>query len=372
MMNRHSPQTYQDRITDEAAEWFARVQESAFNAEDRAAFATWLQASAENVREYLQVAAMWQDIEELGPEPDIDALIKAAQSDHDQNILPLFDDTSDRSERSSTCDHNNVGGRTNQDDRVEGSQTARHSWLKWNGIAASMVLVIGIVVFFNTGPSPTTYQTGIGELISFPLPDGSIVTLNTQSTILLRYSDTYRDIILTQGEVLFDVVKEPNRRFRVLTDDAVIEAIGTRFNVHYRDADTTVTVVEGIIAVKQTGQAGQATTDAEPVQVSAGQQARVDTDTVVITVTDADLTKATAWQLRRLVFESKPLAYVIAEFNLYNDPPIIISDPGLELLPISGAFSANDRASFVLFLEKMNLAQSRTQRDGRILLSRRE
>lgn len=356
MKQRYTPQTYQDRITDEAVEWFERIQYPAFNEADRAAFATWLQSSAEHVREYLQVAALWQDIEELDPEPDIDDLIKLAQSDQDQNILPLYDGPPEQSTLVS----------------AQELQARKRNRLAGFGIAAAILLGISIFFVFNTETQPTIYQTGTGEQSSFPLPDGSIVTLNTQSEIRLRYSDTRRDIILTAGEVLFDVVRDKKRKFRVITNDVMIEAIGTRFNVRYRDADTTVTVVEGLIAVQQTGQVEDDTTEFQPVQVSAGQQVRVDADTVAITVINTDPAKATAWQLRRLVFESRPLASVIAEFNLYNDPPIIISDPELEQIPVSGAFNANDRASFVLFLEEMDLVQSHMQSNERILFSSRE
>ena len=62
------------------------------------------------------------------------------------------------------------------------------------------------------------------------------------------------------------------------------------------------------------------------------------------------------------------LAEVIDEFNRYNDPPLLIDDPKLRELPISGVFRANDRASFVEFLKIMNLATSETRQDGAIVL----
>ena len=89
-----------------------------------------------------------------------------------------------------------------------------------------------------------------------------------------------------------------------------------------------------------------------------------------VAVVEVAVDKATAWRERRLVFESMKLAEVIDEFNRYNDPPLVIEDPNLGAIPISGVFRANDRASFVGFLQTMSLAESEVREDGTIVLRR--
>ncbi len=362
-MKRYQTKSHLDRITDEATEWFERVKDTAFSSEEREAFADWLQASVEHVREYLQVAVLWNDIGDLGPDPDIDALIRAAQVDSDPNVISLFDSTADQQTKA----------------QPSPSQTLRYRWVRGGAMAAAIILSLLALNLFRSGMDPMEYQTALGEQTSFPLSDGSVVTLNTQSQIRLNYTEAYRDVVLITGEVLFDIAKDPERPFRVLAGNTVIQAIGTSFNVRYRDADTTVTVMEGMIdvAVSAPMRSTPVTFTAEenspaPVQVSAGQQARIDSASGSIAVASTDLAKVTAWQQRRLIFESKSLAEVIDEFNLYNKPTIEIVDPALSGLSISGAFQAHDRASFVLFLDEMNLASAQTQRDGRILLSRKQ
>ncbi|PWB80456.1 MAG: hypothetical protein C3F08_04345 [Candidatus Methylomirabilota bacterium] len=366
-MNRNERNRYLDWIADEASEWFVRLQDSMPDADERGAFTQWLEASPEHVREYLQVAALWDDLLDLGPDPNVDELISAAQAGHDENVVPFSE--------SATADVVSPAA----------ASTAGRTWrlrLQGVGMAAAAILVALTLGWLWQGTGPAVYQTMIGEQASFPLPDGSVVTLNAKSKIRLRFTDTHRDVVLVVGEALFDVAKEPERLFRVLTDGVVIRTIGTKFNVQHRDDDTTVTVLEGTIEVTPVDATPNDTLtgfsdvdSGEPgppgaAEVTVGQLARVHRRSGQVEVTSADIDKATAWLERRLVFESRSLEAVIDEFNLYNDPPMIIGDPMLGELHISGAFTVNDRESFLLFLEQTGLATAETEPDGRIRLRR--
>jgi transmembrane sensor len=72
----------------------------------------------------------------------------------------------------------------------------------------------------------------LGQKSKIQLPDGSLVWLNAGSK--LAYSSDYnkesRQVQLT-GEAYFDVAKNPNLPFEVLTDELMITALGTSFNV---------------------------------------------------------------------------------------------------------------------------------------------
>ena len=83
---------------------------------------------------------------------------------------------------------------------------------------------------------------------------------------------------------------------------------------------------------------------------------------------ETNVRKATAWRERRLVFEAWALEDVVAEFNLYNDQQFVVDDADLATHAISGAFSADDRESFALFLSEAGLALSETRADGTIVL----
>ena len=371
-MNRNKSRQYIDRITDAAVEWHVRLQDASCTSTDKREFACWLRASEAHVREYLRAATLFAHLHELGPDPDIAQIVAAAQAEQNENVVELFDLLPAELRQ----DHEHAKGR------------ARRRRTGGLAVAAIVVAALAVTWLWLTA-GPVIYQTATGEQISFPLPDGSVVMLNTRSRVELQYSATRRDIVLVSGEALFDVSKDPLRPFRVMAKGVVIEALGTRFNVRSRRGGTMVTVVEGAVAVKPAAakrepasgtpepgdqQAGDGVgfVATSPVKVGIGQQARIDIESGTVAVDNVDAGKAMIWRERRLVFQSQTLAEVINEFNLYNSQAMVIADSDLEQITISGAFQANDRASFILFLEEMNLATARTDRDGRVSIMRKQ
>src|SRR4029077_19225198 len=70
------------------------------------------------------------------------------------------------------------------------------------------------------------YNTKVGELQVVPLGDGSVISLNTDSEVVVRYSEKSRDIELFRGEALFDVAKNKARPFVVHAGDTAVRAVG--------------------------------------------------------------------------------------------------------------------------------------------------
>ena len=362
-----------DVIAEEAASYLVELQE--LNADTKAKFAAWLKTSPEHVEEFLALAELWGALPDIERQPSIDELVALAVGDTNVVDLDAVSDEKPHLTNSATSDS----------EPPRAPSAPSRLLRKWGaGLAAATIAAMAItaaIQFLPEAPDPNTYTTAIGEQTSLPLPDGSLVTLNTQSTLSVAYSDQFRDIHLTAGEALFDVTKDPGRPFRVITEHAVVTAVGTQFNVRNVADDVVVTVVEGIVDVEATtsasddaGQSGSVPAVQQPAahrsseRLTVGQQARVAAGEVAVIETEVH--RATAWKERRLVFESLTLAEVIDEFNRYNDPPLLIDNPALRDLPISGMFRANDRASFVEFLKTMNLAQSETRQDGTIVLHR--
>jgi transmembrane sensor len=86
------------------------------------------------------------------------------------------------------------------------------------------------------------------------------------------------------------------------------------------------------------------------VLLSAGEQAIITTQTAV-KLTESDVLAATAWTQGHLVFQATTLEQVADEFNRYNKQHIIIRDPQISGLKITGVFSSTDPASLILFLQ---------------------
>lgn len=341
-----------DKITDEAADWYLRAQDPGFSNEDRKELASWLAASAEHVQEYLALTSVAGSLVGALEDADVDEMVELARRESpgaDVIALAGFE------EPSAPEENGNRGPRSKR-------------MVRW--AVAATVLIAAMIWYQQLGPVVVRYETGIGEQTTFLLDDGSVVSLNAQSRLQVLFDEDHRDVRLVSGEAMFDVEKDADRPFRVSTESAIAEAVGTQFNVRYRGNDTTVTVVEGFVDVQSsTGSAmspstGQSTPSGRILGV--GQQARVNSGEVAVVETDVQ--EATSWRERRLVFDARRLADVVFEFNLFNDQQIVISDPSIAGRTISGSFDVDDRESFALFLSEVGIADFAQRSDGSIEL----
>jgi transmembrane sensor len=211
----------------------------------------------------------------------------------------------------------------------------------------------------SDGVTALHFETRHGEQLTRRLADDSVLHLNTDSAITIRYGKHERVAVLTSGEADFEVAHEPERAFRVLAGSVEVRDLGTKFDVRLGRDSTVITVVEGEVAVGPSTVAGR--TAGPPwteVQVGADQQ-------IIIAngiwpppkAVAVDAQRATAWLHRQIAFNHEPLEKVAAEFNRYAPKPIEIVTPGLQKLEISGVFTTDDPAAFIAFLRSMEGVQ---------------
>lgn len=188
-------------------------------------------------------------------------------------------------------------------------------------------------------------MTARGERRTVSLPDGSRVELNTDSRIAVAYSDTRRDIVLTRGEALFEVAKDPSRPFVVKAGEAQVRAVGTAFNIRMRDKVVELTVTEGVVAVDER-------TAAAPRQVSQGRGAVIATGAVAELNLDPEvLRRRLLWRDGVVEFEGDTLEQAAAEFNRYNDRRLVVADPRIASIRVGGRFGAQEVDRFLAALE---------------------
>ena len=194
------------------------------------------------------------------------------------------------------------------------------------------------------------------------LSDGSTLTLNTDSAVRLQFTANERWVKLERGEAFFEVAKDPGRPFVVKASDRRVVAVGTQFAVRRENDDGEIQVVvtegtvriEGDRGVKPVPPAGTAKMDGSAgVLVPAGTIAHANGANVLLDRAPAlAAQEALSWRQGMLVFHDLTLAQVAAEFNRYNTRQIVIDDPAIAELTISGSFRANNAEAFVRLLEK--------------------
>ena len=241
----------------------------------------------------------------------------------------------------------------------------------WAALAA--VFAFGAILIFSDSfarfgaPEPTIHVTGLGEQRTLSLEDGTLIHLNTQSEIHVAYSESERRVELLKGEALFDIESDIDRPFIVTAGDTVAEALGTIFNVRKLHDAAVVSVVEGKVRVDQRDAEkgyrvqhlapGDEThlvplSAQEPVVLTGGKTASVDSHQRIVDLGEEERETMTSWRDRKIVFERRSLSWIVAEFNRYNRSRLVIADEGLLDERFSGTFSADDPASFVMFLEQ--------------------
>jgi transmembrane sensor len=309
-------------------------------AEQRAAFVKWLKDSPRNVRDLLIMLTVEQALDHLdaGRLRDIESLL--AQIDGRVVPLKLAQAPSSRPENS------------------------RARWPgKWIALAAS-VLVVSLVTWSFLAQESygwKEFATATGEQRAFELDDGSVIHLNTNSKVALRFAAQTREVRLLQGEALFRVHHDAARPFRVFTTDAVIQAVGTQFNVYNRADGTEVAVIEGRVNVtpephpslaKFNVPAAGVREDPATRSVGASEEARVGRGGVLSVRAVSDVADVVAWRERRLVFRRETLEHIVGEFNRYGARQIHLEGAAVANRVYSGVFDADDPDSLAQVLAR--------------------
>jgi transmembrane sensor len=334
--------------TEQAAEWFVLNDEGPLDERQSEALVAWLKASPTHVEEFLGVSVIARDLRAACADPAHSAATLLARPHaEDVSVEPFW---------------SGVSGAL-RDVAVR----------RWPTAAVSMAAIIAVVIvsLLWWQPRPATapvaalaattlhFETRHGEQQTHTLGDGSVLRLNTDTRVTVRYDKTERLVTLSSGEAEFEVAHAPDRWFRVLAGPAAVVDLGTRFDVRREDGSTRVTVLEGRVAVGRSPAAEPRGADLSPgaspvVYLRANQQLLVAEDGWPATPVSVDAQRTTAWLRRQIMFENEPLERVASEFNRYASKPIEISTPELRTLQISGVFATDNSAAFIAFLRSLD------------------
>jgi transmembrane sensor len=257
--------------------------------------------------------------------------------------------------------------------RVRRASAQRSSGRWWKAAAACLVLAMaggGAILEFRL--QPVDYETEIGGRRVVALPDGSHVSMDSDSAMQVRFTETERAITLTRGRARFDVAHDTSRPFTVTADHETVVAVGTSFDVEKLGSTVLVTLLQGQVVVKQDEGALpiRAIAKSKPsVSLTPGQQLVAAKHTMP-TVASADLQVAAAWEAGHLVFHDEPLGVVVERVNRYTEHPVTV-DPSAADIRISGVFNAGDVGSFVSAITGYFPIQATTTGSGKILLQHR-
>jgi transmembrane sensor len=343
------------RIREEAALWIAKLDGGPLSTEDADALRAWLTTDVLHRDGLLKLASTFDETNVLADLAE---------------LFPLHKDV-----------------------RHRFSNTIRQFRLRLipaSAIAASLALLLLVTVVANKhesvidkklGTSNSAYQTTGGEQQSYSLSDGSIISLNTNSLLVVDFTSSERAVRLISGEVNFDVAKNSRRPFVVYTSMSRIRAVGTAFSVRLFPGTVDVTVTEGKVELDIEKPVAQTGTSISPASESvetrmtlaAGQTAQFTSkDQFIKTISPTEIARKLSWQQGILIFEGETLAEAVKEIGRYTRSEILIADEELGHIRVGGYFKSDDIDATLRTLEdNFNIKVNRVAPDH-ILLSARD
>ncbi len=318
----------------QAAEWMATLDAESPSPEDVRGFRLWVNADPAHAAAFKEMIEFWDEMNILTEAVLPRELLAESNTDSSDN-KGLFD------------------------------RWRTISFKPFAALASAAVVAVSLVMLVPLFEKPGVYTTAIGEQKTIQLPDNSVVQLNTNSRLLVDFSDARRQLTLTQGEAHFDVSHNPERPFEVNAGQGLVRAIGTAFTVHLRKIDVEVIVTEGTVEVDHSKSENNAKappntaekaskTAPEPVlQVKAGSMLIYDREQLhqIESLVASQLKKQLAWREGMLVFKAEPLEQVVAEISRYTPLKIIIPERSTREMMVGGLFKVGDTASLFEALE---------------------
>ncbi|HEX8755342.1 MAG TPA: FecR domain-containing protein [Steroidobacteraceae bacterium] len=326
-----------------AAAWLARRDGGEWSSEDEARLAAWLNEATAHRVALLRLESAWEGARRARalsalPAGTVPPAGEWRQSPYFQGVAP-----------------------------ATAGAPARHRARRWWTAAACCALAVGLgsIGYIRNWYEPgDVYSTPVGVISSVPLADGSVVTLNTASAIRVEFAPNERRVVLERGEAYFAVKRNPARPFIVIAGEQRIVDVGTQFSVRRNPAGIQVVVTEGAVRVETPppdashGGGGAAISPALSlaaidVPLSAGSVALAqDGDVLVHKESVREAEEMVSWREGYLTFRDTTLARAVAELNRYNVRRIVIRDPGVAGIRISGTFRPTNYEAFVRLLHE--------------------
>lgn len=329
----------QRALSEQAAHWMLLLQTGELSAEQRGAFVDWLRASPLHIAEMLHICeldvllARMPDWKEMAPETDYESPV--VQFSH---RAPAARASPSR-------------------------MRPRDRWLA--AACLAVLIVFGGVKIARWGD--ITLETSSGEHRQVTLSDGSVVNLEPNTDLVVRYEAHRRLVYLNRGEAMFRDTDNPARPFIVEAAQTSVRAVGTIFDVARGAGAVSVNVVEGRVAISQHMRLAswfrrQPRLHGAVISLAAHQAVTMSLAGTISAIRGLPSATGRSRAAGQLVFADQTMEEVARRFNDHNRVQIKIVDPNLASLKMSGVFNADDPESLVAFIRAV--ADVRVKRVG--------
>jgi transmembrane sensor len=288
----------QSDVLEQAADWQLRLQE---DPQAREEFERWLHASAEHQRAWQKMQTLWGALGDLNPpaaaKPFTPLPAPAASP------LPIH--------------------------------TARKRSV-WPSVAlaAGLAAVAVLIAPQATLALRADYHTGVAEVRTVTLKDGSLITLSPESAIRVANDDP-RQVELLQGQAYFQVAPDPQHPFIAHAGELSVRVLGTAFNLDLQTDSAEVALEHGQVQAENTQ---------PPLseRLMPGQRLKFSWPSGSVERSQLDPAQVASWRSGSLFVENQTVAEIVAQLQRYTPGWIVIADPALKQRRITGVFDLNN------------------------------
>ncbi|MFO7978443.1 MAG: FecR domain-containing protein [Bacteroidales bacterium] len=239
-------------------------------------------------------------------------------------------------------------------------------WMKYAASFLVLVLTATMLYLNRGGQSPNAeylaLTTGSEDLtLVKTLGDGSVIYLaaHTSFSYPEQFNASERRVKV-RGEAFFEVTPDAEHPFRVEAGNALIEVVGTSFNVKTTGEDEVeVFVEEGLVKVNV------GTDQLDTVMVGAGEVLHMKKSSYY--KTSGDLLIA-LWRQNRMHFKDEPLSDILQVINRNYNGRLQVQDPAVGSRQLTVTFFNNSLPTIIeLLCLSLNL-ETHTQPDSSVVL----
>lgn len=329
-MKQNSDTDIDARLSEQAAAWFVRLVANDLSARERREYLAWLKASGRHVEALLDIYRYHG----YGRKAKLH-MRAARHPDPESNVIPF-------TPRGGTVHHLH--------------REPERPRTRFLGVAAAIVgvtftVALGWIVKATYIDNRIT--TGPGEWDRELLSDGSVLRIGPNTKLRWSFDDFQRTIVLTHGEAVFEVAKDPLRPFIVTTHIGNVRAVGTEFGVSLMNGSTAiVTVAHGKVAVSKPHE-GRFTIEqkAEAVAELVADQQIVMSLAGAQPIKKVDASRELQWATGYYEFRGETVSQAVEQFNRRNRLQVVMSDPaiGAIAMPFT-TVKLDDPETFVVML----------------------
>jgi len=344
-------------IRNAAFEWRAILADDHVAASDRMAFDAWIAADPRHKAAYEQAARFWRELGALGR----------------ANLDPAFFRPSlQERARSALWRAGHMAG---------GCLPRKPAFAAVKMAAACAVLLVAVLYAPDLAPNEYLrvydFAAAIGQTRTVDMEDGSQITLGADTSLSVTFTAHARKVRMSAGEAFFQVSKDPDRPFVVISEDLRVTVHGTAFDLRSNALGAQVAVTEGVVSVDYpipsnhtppgSGSPSPSPARRESRILRAGDVIKARKDRGLGTVASIRPESVGAWRRNMLVYIDAPLSELVSDLNRYRSQKIRISDADIAALKVTATFSSNDIDGMLQTLTEVFPVQLDSSQQGLVL-----